>query len=213
VSTPAAVTWIYHITHVDNLPGIAAHGLVCDKLVPVVATSARSIAYENIKVRRAGTPVRKGPLGTLADYVPFYFAPRSPMLFTISRNNVPGAHNTQPDIVHLVVDARAVVAAGHRYVFTSGHAVIELSDFYDDLANLDQLDWDAINTSKWGSYYDSTDETKRKKQSEFLVHQRVAWDMVKAIGVKGPACEAKVRTALSGVSYQPQVVVRPNWYY
>jgi hypothetical protein len=206
--------WIYHITHVDNLPGIATQGLVCDGLVASRVGKPRSIAYEHIKVRRAQTVVPVGPQGTLSDYVPFYFAPRSPMLYTISQNNVPGAQNVQPDIVHLILNADQIVAAGYRYVFTNGHPVIEgLSDFFDDVADLGRLDWTAITARQWGSYYDPTDETKRKKQSEFLVHEGVPWTMVQGIGVMGAGCEAKVDAILAGVSYKPRVVVRPNWYY
>lgn len=205
-------TQIFHITHLENLPGVAARGLVCDRLVPTLGR-ARSIAYSDIKARRAATSVPVGPGGTLADYVPFYFAPRSPMLYTISQGNVPGAVGAQPHIAHLVLSAEAVATAGHDFVFTDGHAVIAISRFYDDLAKLTELDWQAIRTRNWGTYYDPTDETKRKKQSEFLVHRAVPWHLVEEIGVMDAKAARAATESLDGVAHVPPITVRPDWYY
>jgi hypothetical protein len=91
------VTAIYHITHIDNLPRILAEdGLVCDAEAEQRKLCAQSIAHATLKDRRArtsveknsGTPVAAG--GVLADYVPFYFTNRSPMLFAIHKGAVVG---------------------------------------------------------------------------------------------------------------------------
>jgi hypothetical protein len=54
------------------------------------ATYAVDIGDTSIKSRRARIEVRCRPGGKVCDYVPFYFAPRSPMLFSIQCGNVPG---------------------------------------------------------------------------------------------------------------------------
>lgn len=54
-----------------------------------------NIAHQNIQDRRAYRQVPFDPGGVLHDYVPFYFAPRSPMLYTISRGNVVGYEQGQ----------------------------------------------------------------------------------------------------------------------
>jgi hypothetical protein len=77
----------------------------------------------------------------LHDYVPFYFAPRSPMLYTINNGNVPGCNHRQDDIVHLVGDTQSVLAAGHRFVFSDIHAALDYARFFDDLTDLKQIDW------------------------------------------------------------------------
>jgi len=84
-------------------------------------------------------------MGTLHDYVPFYFAPRSPMLFTISRGNVPTCSNQEP-VVHLVTNIQAVQAAGLPFVFTDGHGIMQLTSFFEDLAQLDHVDWTIMRT-------------------------------------------------------------------
>jgi hypothetical protein len=126
------MTPLYHITHVRNLAVIAtADGLWCDRLRPVNAPGAVSIAHQHIKDRRAARRVPIGAGGTLADYVPFYFAPRSPMLFTINRGNVEGYTEGQKPVVHLVTNVEAATALGRAWVFTDGHAEMFLSEFFD----------------------------------------------------------------------------------
>ena len=66
--------------------------------------------------------VRTAAKGTLADYVPFYFAPRSPMLYTIHGGNVAGYTEGQKPVVHLVSSVDAAVALGKPWCFTDGHA-------------------------------------------------------------------------------------------
>lgn len=76
------MTDIYHITHISNLPSIIQHGgLYCDNLIPQRNLHPQGIAHQHIKERRARRIVNVAAGGTLADYVPFYFAPRSPMLY------------------------------------------------------------------------------------------------------------------------------------
>lgn len=98
-------TPIYHITHVDNLPAIiAAGGLRC--VAGLGGTSGGAyvnIAHGHIQDRRARKTVPCGPGGTLCDYVPFYFAPRSPMLYALSEGGVVGYTDGQTPVVHLVV--------------------------------------------------------------------------------------------------------------
>lgn len=208
----AAAVPIFHITHVDNLASIAQQGLYCDALVPRV-TTARSIAYAHIKRQRAETDVPVAVGGTLADYVPFYFCPRSPMLYTIWRGNVAGAEDAHPHIAHLVLNAERVVADGHDFAFTNGHAIMALSDFFEHLDDLDHVDWDAVRTNSWGVNTDPTGETLRKKQSEFLVHRHVPWDLVEEIGVIDAAAARGVARALNGVSHRPSIIVKRDWYY
>ena len=108
---------IYHITSVDNLPGIIKEGgLFCDRDAKNIQFV--SIGHKRIKERRLRKRVPLGPGGVLADYVPFYFAPRSPMLFTINKGNVEGYTGGQEPIVHLVSSTEAVDAEELEWVFT-----------------------------------------------------------------------------------------------
>jgi hypothetical protein len=133
---------IYHFTHVRNLATILGLGcLWCDRERLGQGLESVGIAYQHIKDRRARKRVPVGLGGTLADYVPFYFAPRSPMLFAIHRGQVPGYDGGQSSVVHLVTSTEAVASEPPPFVFTNDHADMAFSRFYDDLRKLDQVDW------------------------------------------------------------------------
>lgn len=71
---------IMHFTHVRNLPGILAAGcLHADNRVDRRSALAVEAADLEIKNSRRAIRIGLAPFGCVADYVPFYFAPRSPM--------------------------------------------------------------------------------------------------------------------------------------
>ena len=77
----------------------------------------------------------------LSDYVPFYFAPRSPMLYAIHKGKVEGYTGGQGEVLHLVSSAESVAGEnGLDYCFTEGHAEIGFSEFFEDLTDLQRID-------------------------------------------------------------------------
>ena len=97
------MTDIYHITHIDNLASIVqAGGLWCDAECASHNISSVEIAYTDLKQRRNRTVVPELG-GVLSDYVPFYFANRSPMLGAIHTGRVQGYAGGQQAIVYLVL--------------------------------------------------------------------------------------------------------------
>jgi hypothetical protein len=53
--------------------------------------------------------------GCLHDYVPFYFAPRSPMLYALLQGRVGGFNGSQEDIVYLVTRTDKIIDSGSKY--------------------------------------------------------------------------------------------------
>lgn len=210
---PPVPTPIYHITHVRNLPAIlASGGLACASALRQHGVAYADIAHEHIQDRRATTPVPCGPGGVLHDYVPFYFAPRSPMLYSNHRGNVPSNAEGQRPIVHLVTTAQRMQALGVSFAFTDGHGTMEITDFYDDLTALGQVDW-AIMRARYWSDTDEDSDRRRRRQAEFLVRAHVPWTAIEVVGVIDEPTRAAVLQALAGVDYRPRVVVRRDWYY
>jgi len=206
-------TPVYHITHLRNLRGIiAAGGLHCHGHLCAWGTQYASIAHRSIQDRRAETRVPCGPGGNLHDYVPLYFAPRSPMLYAISRGSVEGYSEGQQPVVHLVTTAQAIAAAGCGFVFTDGHAVVGVTGFYDDLGRLGAIDWPLMQQTYWHDTDDDNDR-KRRRQAEFLVHQAVPWGLMTEIGVLDEGVQRVVTKELRQLGYGPRVSVRPEWYY
>jgi ssDNA thymidine ADP-ribosyltransferase DarT-like protein len=200
---------IYHITPIDNLPGIIKEGgLLCDRNAKKIKFV--SIGHKDIKERRLRKGVPLAPGGVLADYVPFYFAPRSPMLYTINRGNVEGYVRGQEPIVHLVSSTEAVDAEGLDWVFTEGHAVMDYTDFFDDFADLDKIDWPLMRSKYWFDRDEYPDRCRRR-QAEFLVHNFFPWKLVSEIGVCNTATAQQMNQILGDRIIR--VSVRGDWYY
>ena len=98
------------------------------------------------------------------------------------------------------------------YCFTDGHAIVAFSHFYDDLADLDQIDWEIMKATYWSNTSDDPDR-KRHRQAEFLVHNFVPWDLVSEIGVMNTRVAQDVETLLSSVAHRPVVQIHRDWYY
>jgi hypothetical protein len=69
------------------------------------------------------------PYGCVADYVPFYFAPRSPMLYKLHKGGVPNYTGGQDPLVYLVSSAEAVAATGASFVFSDGNCAATAEKF------------------------------------------------------------------------------------
>jgi hypothetical protein len=203
------VTAIYHITHANNLRRIVAEGgLHCDR--DAQKLKSVNIGHRHIKERRMKRQVPVGPKGTVGDYVPFYFAPRSPMLYAINRGAVEGYSEGQKPVIYLCSTIEAVTEAGIRWVFTEGHADMDYTDFFDDLEDLDKVDWDLMQAKYWNDT-DEYPDRKRRRQAEFLVHEFSPWESVSYIGVYDRSIAEQVGEIIKGGS--PDVGVERGWYY
>lgn len=207
---------IFHITHVSNLPSIVqSAGLwSARKMRSARAGSFVNVAHESIQVRRSTTLVPCGRGGVLHDYVPFYFAPRSPMLYTIERGNVEGYSDGQTPIVYLCAHVDDVVANALDFVFTDGHPTMRLSNWYTDLAHLGRIDWHVMRSRMWNDEPNHPDR-KRKRQAEFLVHAWFPWLMVRQIVTINDTMRQRAAAVLAqaGAPHVPQIVVDGRWYY
>ncbi len=206
-------TEIYHITHIKNLSSILqSGGLVANSGLQKQQIQYTDIAHSQIQGRRADTVVPCAAGGYLHDYVPFYFAPRSPMLYAIHKDNVEDYTGGQSPIIHLVSEAELVETNNLTFAFTDGHANMAYSEFYDNLQSLNKIDWQIMQERYWRDTKEDGDR-KRRRQAEFLIHQYCPWKLITKIGVKNSTFESQVRSILQKFNYNNSVKVYRNWYY
>lgn len=157
--------------------------------------------------------VTAGPGGCPADYVPFYFAARSPMLYVISKGQVPEYRDGEDHLVYLVTDIETVVATGRPWVFSDGNCANTITDYSADLADLDRfVDWPLMNEHIWRDTLTDGDR-KRRRMAEFLVHEHLPWSAVLGFAVHSEAASHRVSATLGSLGCELPVRVRPDWYY
>jgi hypothetical protein len=206
---------LYHITHIDNLPSILQDGgLRSDAAMLARGGPAAAIGMSRIKSRRLRLPVKCYPGDRVGDYVPFYFCPRSVMLYLLHRGNHPELNyqGGQTPILHLVVDMHEVVdwanREGRHWAFTLSNAGAVYTEFRSRLDHLDQVNWTAVAATDFRQ-----PQIKEGKQAEFLMRDFFPWHMVQRIGVYSTGVYQQTTTILSAARYRPLVEVRREWYY
>lgn len=112
------------------------------------------------------------PHGCVADYVPFYFAPRSPMLYKLAKGGIPNYTEGQEPLIYLVSSAEIVAASGGSFVFSDGNCASSVTRVANDLSLIESLiDWDVMKAGMWANTADDPDR-KRRRIAEFLAHER-----------------------------------------
>lgn len=207
---------IYHIVHIDRLPAIIqSGGLLPDSAMSGASVVGTTIGMSHIKERRRTTTLHSHPDLRVGDCVPFYFCPRSVMLYIIAQRNHPDLsyRGGQGPIVHLEADLHATVAwadqTGYRWAFTTSNAGSSYFVDYADLARLDQVDWPAVGARYWTGEQGA----KEAKQAEFLIEGGFPWGLVERIGCHSPPIQREVIDLLMPTAGQPPVEVQPSWYY
>lgn len=208
---------IYHIVHVDRLSSILADGcLLSDAIISRRANNGSMIGLSNIKQRRLHElTLNSYPDLHVGDCVPFYFCPRSVMLYLIyCRNSELAYQGGQEPIIHLQADFNQAIAWASsqnppiRWAFTSSNAGSNYFEDFNDLNLLNnKINWNAVNANYWQDPI-----IKEGKQAEFLLENQFPWHLIEHIGVH-PSHYIQVMNALQGQLHRPQVTVEPTWYY
>lgn len=205
---------IYHIFHVDRLASVIADDFMwSDAVMNQKAPVGTTIGMSAIKARRLRElTLTSHPDLYVGGCVPFYFCPRSVMLYLIHQANHQdlGYRGGQAPIIHLEADLRATVAwaeaNGHRWAFTLSNAGAYYFEDRSDLGQLTEINWAAVQALDWRS-------CKEGKQAEFLLEGCFPWHLVERIGVQSQAIYTHVAHALTAGSHRPRLEIKADWYY
>lgn len=210
---------IYHIAHVDRLSSIIADGcLWCDAEIIRRSPAGTVIGMNDIKRRRLGLTLASHEQLHVGDCVPFYFCPRSVMLYLIYQGNHPELRyrGGQGPIIHFEGDLRRCVAWAEqnhrRWAFTLSNAGSYFFEDRCDLGQLGEVNWDAVQSNQWGGRGISS-SIKEGKQAEFLMEHSFPWELVERIGVHSDRIYNRVVNILPKSGHRPKIKVKGDWYY
>ncbi len=215
---------LFHITAIRNLHAICQAGALLSKNKGAVAGVAyQNIAHEGAQGVRAARLLPHPPGGTVHDFVPFYFAPRSPMLSAIHNGKVLGCELAQHDIVHLETTVERVSAGEASFVFYDRNATLAYSKAYTDLAHLNAVAWDLITEPPrldgFCKYFQNRHQEERyvdrmeRRMAEFLVKEQVPLQHFTRVGVCNAEQAQVVRALLLAEGVPLPVEVKTDWYF
>ncbi|MCP4494157.1 MAG: DUF4433 domain-containing protein [Gammaproteobacteria bacterium] len=216
---------LFHITAIDNLDAICQSGnLVCKNDSTSQGINYQNIAHSGAQGSRAAKAVPIPPGGTIHDYVPFYFAPRSPMLSAIENGRVSGCGYRQEDIVHLETTIPNVMLHNQELVFYDLNATLAWSKPYTDIHCLERkVAWGLITEHPrldgyCKYFFNRPTDTKyvdrmEKRMAEFLFKTAVPLVCMTRIGVINDTKAQIVCSILAENGVELSVEVMKDWYF
>ncbi|MDX7853788.1 DarT ssDNA thymidine ADP-ribosyltransferase family protein [Aeromonas caviae] len=159
----------YHFTSIENLESIIDNGLYSTNQKNARNINHVNVAEEGIQRRRAQMQVPGAGGRVVHDYVPFYFAKKTPMqLAVLHKKNV-----DQQFIIYFSVPIFLLETRLGAY-FTNASANTAIPPTFhsgnNNAEQLDTLDWQTIDCNGW-SYID--ENQKHRKMAELLLPDHV----------------------------------------
>ena len=196
---------IFRIVHKDNIRKVLTDGCHCRS-----TTDGKYVEIGNQELiqKRTTREVPCGPGGTLADYVPFYFTPYSPMLYNIKTGyGVP--QKPMSDIIILVSSLPRIKKKGIEFVFSDRHAYLKAAQFSDDLDDLDRIIWPVLQARDFRK--DDIDKFE-KYQAEALIYKHVPVEALIGITCYNGAIRDTVRALAEKNGVDVEVIAKSGWY-
>lgn len=203
--------FIFRIIHRDNLAWILAHGIHC-RSATMANPAYVDIGNPELINKRNNRPIPIAPGGTLSDYVPFYFTPRSPMLLNIKTGYNGIQQRGNEEIVILVTSLYKVRDHPLNFIFTDRHAYLQTAVFSSDLVGLSAIDWTILQNSDFKRDNDDLGKFERY-QAEALIHQHLPTDALLGIACVNENVAGQLRAQIAGAGLALKVAVTPGWYF
>lgn len=194
---------IFHFTHIENLQSIVEEGLKCRNAI----SDYVRLSHQHLTGWRAikQVPIESG--GTVGDYAPFFFAPRSPMLFSIMKGNVGGVPAGQDNIVYIQTRIRNVVEMKLKWVATDKNAVLDGATFGNTLRWLEcNINWNLMSRSGFAGL-------SAQRMAEFLVWEAVPWSAIRGVATRTTDEQRSVDEVLRRCAVDTPTRAIPEWYF
>jgi hypothetical protein len=201
---------IFRITHIDNVAWILRNGLHC-RNSSTSAPNYVEIGNLDLIAMRTQRDVPLPPGGTLSDYIPFYFTPYSPMLLNIKTGYNGVTRRPMEDIAILVSSLHDVQRLGIDFVFTDRHAYLQTAEFYNELDNLDHIDWAILQARDFRRNPEDPGKFERY-QAEALIHRSLPISALSGIICYGDEQQKRIQGDCDNFGADVKVLNMPGWY-
>jgi hypothetical protein len=188
---------LYYIVHLDNIPSIIQHGILCHE--DAEKYDHVTVALEQVQERRENKSVPQGL--PLHKYVNLYFNPRNPMMFK--------RQNQFNDLCVLGVDASVITTPG--VVISDMNASKDLCKFMTWEDAIVSLDFEEIYAKYWNHPEDEVLSKLHKgiMCAEVLVPASVSYTHV----IKAFTANRSVETKLKTLGFDKQILIKPDMFF
>lgn len=196
----------FRITHIDNIPYIDSTGFV------LASSSLASTDYKPIGDNKVIEKRKTGINGIdLTQYIPFYFGPRSVMLYVIQHGyNGVERHNAE-DIVYCVIRIKDLIENKTNCIFSDGHALSAITKLYtqEKLPQLNEIiSYNDVYARYWISEEDI--DLKRRKEAELLIEKALPKEHIRGYIVYNQ--RAKEKLTGYGIN-ENKIAINSNYYF
>lgn len=202
------IKYAFRIVHIDNIPHILSNGFVHKKSHKADENYV-AIGDDSVILTRNDRVIYNDK--SIGDFIPFYFGPRSPMLYVIQHGfNGVKQYNAEY-IVYCVLKLENILLHNLKCCFTDGHAISNLTTVYDGrcLNKIDELiNYKDVYASNWKDENDR--DLKRRKEAEILFEDEISAEVISGFIVYND--NAKKKLLDWGVD-ETRIIVKPNYYF
>lgn len=200
--------YAYHFSSIENLDSIIELGLLSTNQKRQRGVTHVDVAAAGIQCRRGAMEVPGSQGCYVHDYVPFYFAQKTPMqLSVILKKNV-----DQQFLIYFAVPL-SIIDARQGVFFTNASANTDIPPLFfsaAESARLDDLNWPVIEHAKW-KYPE--DNERHQKMAELLVPDFVSMGEVAYIVAWNDGFAQLIRDRFAAKGIPCPRVVCNSWHY
>ena len=207
----------YHFTHVDNIATIFKSG---ELRADIDAKPKNNSLDQTIKAKRRTEKIKIAPYGLLGDYVPFYFAPRSPALLQLASgdriNKV-----SQNELIFFRLDFRPVADGlinESLSLISNQHPLKTGAIFYPATPEniTTRINWKTIKSFLWNDT-DEYPNRKSQREAELLIYQRLRLEQVNGakitLATRTNLLQRKIQQMCQENDLHIDVEVQPSYFY
>lgn len=204
---PKLITCAMRMVHIENIPLVLRHGLVCPGSPLAQGVEYRQIGDDAIIGKRRKIKMPDGR--SVGDCVPFYLGPRTPMLYRLQCGNL-SSRQSVDDIIYCIIVIEDVAGLDHEIFYTDGNATSRATTFYR-FENIEKLNEDVSVKDVYCRDWGGDDVSLRcRKQAELLVEGDIPPEKVAYFAVRSD--DAKMRLTSLGAD-EGRVYVRKDFYF
>ena len=172
---------LFHITHLDNVPGIMQRGLLCRHRIEASAIPYIDLSDPNCQRRRTRRKLADTEVD-LHHYVPLFVNPRNTMLFRLCRSLQEQGQASRLVILELSGEP----ADWRSSLLADGIASSSWTRLFQasDPSGRKALNWQAVQDSRWPP---RTSEDRRRRMAEVLVSRSLHRRHIRKVWLQHPS--------------------------